>query len=190
MDLTKEAVLQAKSPEEILAAAADELFDACDLSEDDDLDPDNHVEVIKRAYASSDCDDFAWMLHRMTGWQVVRATWQIPDWGFGHHTLVRSPEGRLLDVCGWTDEEALRKRYLGRKKTEMAFADAEPSPTGSFDEIEDDGTECQMTLIAGVIRNLPHAPYSTPEFRELTGRPLEGVDLPLPGEGPAPGPNL
>jgi hypothetical protein len=90
-------------PLEVFREAADWYFDVCSLYEDDDLDPDDHLEVIKRAFTSSDCDAFAYILNLMTGWQPVRVAWVTRD-GFGHHTLVRSPNGGLLDVGGWTDE--------------------------------------------------------------------------------------
>lgn len=87
---------------DVLAEASKCLFIACGLYEDEDLSPDNHLDVIQRAFTSSDCQDFSWMVHLMTGWPCVRATWSMPDLGWGHHSLIRDPEECLFDVCGCT----------------------------------------------------------------------------------------
>ena len=39
-----------------LAEAANWYFEVCELYEDEDLDPDNHLAVVQRAFTSSDCD--------------------------------------------------------------------------------------------------------------------------------------
>ena len=49
-----------------------------------------------------------------------------------------------------------------------------------FDDFDDDGIESGMKRIASVIRSLPYAPFDTPEFREMSSRPIQGVDLPDP----------
>ena len=165
---------------EALREAADWLYDACWLYEDEDLDPDNSIAVIKRAYTSSDCDDFAWMLNLMTSWPVVRATWQISDWGFGHHSLVRAPDGRLLDVRGLTDEATAAKRCCRRKDIEVKFTEVPAKPLNDYDGFDDDGFEPDMQRLAAIVRNLPYAPFNTPDFQQLSLRPLAGVDRPQP----------
>ena len=55
----------------------------------------------------------------------ARFSWTIPDWGFGHHTLVKSPDGRHLDVTGWTSAQQLSKRY-GAKKHGYSITEAPP----------------------------------------------------------------
>jgi hypothetical protein len=180
-----------KTPVEILAEAADHLYEACELYEDADLDPDDHMAVIKRAYSTSDCDDFAWMVHLMTDWQVVRAVWPTPDGMAGHHSLVRAPDGRLFDVGGWTDEAKLTRKYLSKRGVaagaRISLSDGEASPLNDFNEVDDaTGLEEGMVRLASVIRALPHAPFGTRAFRALANRPIEGVDLPLPDEADEP----
>jgi hypothetical protein len=41
------------SNSDILAEAADYLYSACELYEDEDLDPDSYLEVIQRAFTTS-----------------------------------------------------------------------------------------------------------------------------------------
>lgn len=164
-------------PLAILAEAADWYYDVAGLHEDEDLDPGDHLEVVRRAFASSDCDDFSFILSKMTEWKCVRASWQIPDWGFGHHSLVMAPDGRLLDVTGWTDEAELSKRYGGRKGVKVTLAEAEATPSIGFDNYDETGIESGMARIAGVIRCLPYSPFCDDWFREMTLRPLEGADF-------------
>ena len=99
-----------------LAEAVAWLYDVCELYEDEDLDPDDHLQVVTRAFMSSDCDDFCFFVCAITGWQPVMITWSIPNWGFGHHSAARAPDGRLVDVRGWTEEADIRK-YFGIKKS-------------------------------------------------------------------------
>lgn len=143
-----------------LAEAADYFYDACELWEDEDLDRDDTIEVLTRAFRSSDCDDYAAVLSRMTGWDIVTMNWQIPDWGFGHHTLVRDPDGRLLDVGGWTDEAALREHFRIGKKTSVTWREGHFSSPMHGDD--DEASE----LIEAVVRNLPSLPYADPAFQE------------------------
>jgi hypothetical protein len=142
-----------------LAHAAEYFYDACELWEDDDLDPKDSIMVLTRAFRSSDCDDYASVLSRMTGWDVVTMSWQIPDYGFGHHALVRDPEGRLLEICGWTNEDALRDYFRVGKTTMISWRE------GHFSSpMYDDGDEASE-LIETVIGNLPHLPYADPAFQ-------------------------
>ena len=174
-------------PEEraaVLKEAADWYFDVHDLHEDGDLDPDDHLKIIQRAFASSDCDAFAHVLHAMTGWTVVRAAWTIPEWGFGHHALVRSPDGRLLDVTGWTDEKALAKRYRARKS--LNLSDTEPDSDSI--EPEEDGIDRNYARIVAIVRALPYAPFDAPEFQEMSLHPVPGADISLKGEHSDTGP--
>lgn len=173
----------------ILAEAATWYYDVCELYEDEDLDPDDHLEVIRRAFCSSDCNEFAAVLGEMTGWQTVIMSWQDAEQEFwGHHTLVRSPEGQLLDVTGWVTEKELKKRYgLGGARLKPEFKDAEPMSCMLGIEIEN-GIDENKQRIASVIRALPWGPFNEPWFQEITGRPLPGVDVPLPGDEPSASP--
>lgn len=169
----------------ILAEAAHFYYTAAELYEDEDLDPDDHLEVLKRAFASSDCDAFASVLARKTGWDTVRFSWTIPDWGFGHHTLVKSPDGRHLDVTGWTSAQQLSKRY-GAKKHGYSITEAPPFEAEPG-EVDDDGFDVDLKRIAAVIANLPYAPFDQAEFRLLCAEhELEGADFPIPQDQPEP----
>lgn len=145
-------------PDKSLADAADYFYSACDLWEDEDLDPEDSLEVLKRAFRSSDCDDFASVLSRVTGWPVTTMTWQIAGYGFGHHAMVRSPDGQLLDVGGWTDEKQLRKSFGVKADEPVGWTDGHISSP-----MYDDGDEA-VELIETVIANLPYEPFSSNRF--------------------------
>ena len=147
-----------------LAEAADFYYTANALYEDDDLDADDHLAVVLRNFTSSDCDAFADVVAEMTGWTTVRATWTVRE-DFGHHTLVRAPDGRLFDAAGFTDEAGLRKRYRARN---LRLADAPPLSVSHLDDPED------LRRIADVVRILPHAPFDGPGFRAVSLPPLKG----------------
>lgn len=162
--------------DEVLKEAASWYYDVAELYEDPDLDPDDSLEVVKRAFTSSDCDDFAAVLSEMTGWETVRASWSIPDWGFGHHTLVRHPRGGLIDVHGWSNELTLCQRYgiKGPLRIEAAL----PCPQTLNQDIDDLGIDESKRRIAAVIRALPYDPFIDKELRPLLKRPLPGADSP------------
>lgn len=90
------------------------LFEACCLYEDSSIDPDDHASVIDAAFLTSDCDDLAWVLSKVTGWPAVTLTWNmgrnVGSCLTGHHSLVKAPDGRYLDISGWTDVSALARR--------------------------------------------------------------------------------
>ena len=137
----------------VIEAAADRLWDTV---ESYDLDPDNSLAIVRQAYLSSDCDDFSWVLSRMTGWEVVQATWEAPGHTMGHHTMVKSPDGRLLDVIGWTDEQAAAKRY--RKPESVRFSNVpQASPLNDL-------CDADVNNIIAVIRALPDAPFQDEAF--------------------------
>lgn len=154
-----------------LTDAADYFYDVCELWEDEDLDQDDTLEVLKRAFRSSDCDDYAAILSRMTGWAVATMTWQVPGHGFGHHALVKDPDGRLLDVGGWTDEQALRKAFGIKKNWEVKWHEGHISSP-----MYDDGDDA-VELIETVIGELPYAPYSDPAFQAALVRPDRSEDF-------------
>lgn len=140
---------------------AEWLYDVCELYEDDDLDVQNADEVIKRAFMSSNCDDFAWLLSKITTWPTIRITWTIPDWGFGHHMVVRSPDGSLLDVRGWTDEEATRLYFGVGPKTTMTLSTADPSADWT------DAADSGFQIMLRALKSRDVAPFNTLEFRAM-----------------------
>jgi hypothetical protein len=146
-----------------LAQIASYYYHVCELYEDEDLDPNEHLKVIERAFMSSDCDDFAWLMHEVTGYQVVKVTWQDPGWGFGHHSVVRDEENNLIDVRGRTNLDELRSHFRIKSSIELNSIDAKPSEPGTFDIDMSDGG---MNNLVGVLRLLPHAPFNTAEFQQ------------------------
>lgn len=145
-----------------LGEIASWYYDVCELYEDDDLDPHDHMKVIERAFMSSDCDEFAWLLHEVTGLQVVRIAWKIPNWGFGHHSVVRGGDGKFIDVRGETDLDEIRAHFRIKSSTRLNISETEPQEP-SFDvDMEESG----MKNLVGVMRLLPHAPFNTTEFQQ------------------------
>jgi hypothetical protein len=143
---------------------AEFLYEVCELYGDEDLDPSNADEVVKRAFMSSNCDDFAWLLSEITGWPTVRMTWQIPEWGFGHHTLVQSPEGRLLDVRGWTDEARTRS-YFKLKKGVQTNVHVSPPHGADWTDPQDDAFKTMIAALKG--RKV--SPFSSKAFQAKIG---------------------
>jgi len=166
----------------VLKDAAEHYYDDCRLYEDEDLDQTNTLEVIRRAFSSSYCNDFAAVLSEMTGWPTAQAVWPYKNYGLRYHTLVRAPDGLLLEVSGLVSEEKLEKRHSdSRDGTPCEIKAAEPE-IQILGSVDDAGFDEEKRRIAGVIRALPYAPFNTPEFRQMSQRPLAGVDFPLSEE--------
>lgn len=176
-----------RTPAEILAEAASFYWEVAELDLDE-VDPDDHVAVLRKAFTESDCNDFAWMLHAMTGWPMVRASYQLSKMDTGHHTMVRAPDGRLLDVRGYASEAQMARRCYGMKGALVTFAETEPGRPLALDEIDEDGFSEGLQRLAGIIRSLPGRPFQSQDFREMSLRPVEGVDVPMQGPDAAPGP--
>lgn len=161
-----------------LKEASDYYYDVAEVYENDDIDPEDEIAVLKYAFSSSDCDDFAYVLHKLTGYRVVEQRWSGPD-GFGHHSLVQAPDGRLLDVHGWIDANVLEKRYgLDRKGYSSRLEETKPNPMSDFNSHDDEGFEEGLRRIVSVIRNLPYEPFNEGWFQKLTRKELPGVDVP------------
>lgn len=138
-------------------------YDVCELYEDDDLDPSDHIKVIERAFMSSDCDEFAGLLHEVTGLQVVKLTWQDPSWGFGHHSVVRGGDGKFIDVRGETDLDGIRTYFRIKPSIKLNAIETKPQePSSFYVDMEDTG----MKNLVDVMRLLPHAPFNTAEFQQ------------------------
>lgn len=90
--------------------AADSVADMLDDEGWDAFEVLSSIKKVQYRYSHADCDDVALVLHRALGWSVVAVTSQNGML----HRLVQSPEGRLLDVTGWTDITSLAKRYKSK----------------------------------------------------------------------------
>lgn len=164
------------SPAQVLAESAAHHYEACELHEDEDLDPSDPLAVLKRAFTSSDCDAYADAMRRLTGWELVRMSWTGRN-GFGHHTLVRRPDGALVDVEGVTTEADLKRRY---RAPTAVFADADSLMASSSGELLEDGRDADLFRLASTIRAFRHDLYGTSEFMTLASREIEGIDVPEP----------
>ena len=161
---------------EILREAADWYIHVCDLW--DDVDGNDDIAVLRLAFTESDCDDFSWILNAMTGWQVVTAVWTTRDGDLGHHSLVRSPDGRLLDACGWCGPTDLAVRYTGRRNGRIRFSDVEAVPSMEPQDWDDEGMSATVSRLVGVVRSLPGEPFATEEFGTASSLPVVGADIP------------
>lgn len=145
-----------------LKTIANHLYVACCLYEDRLIDPDDHAAVIDAAYLSSDCDDFAWVMSMVTGWPAVTLTWN-PGGGksSGHHSVVKAPDGRLLDISGWTDVNALAAR-AGVTARSIEESELEHDPLGVSEQEDDEGMEAALN--AG--RALGRTPFNEAWFSD------------------------
>ena len=160
-----------------------EGMDEGDFERFEALAPPMQVRIL---YTRSDCDDFAVALHRVTGWPLVAIAFPDEEMGVGHHTMVRSPDGSMLDAGGWSTRSAVKRRYGGpaAKFSAPGGEEVAMSPSVGFEAAGDpDGLDDALCRAVSAMRQLPWAPFDEPGFRERSLRPLEGVDLPLPDPG-------
>jgi len=132
------------------------------------------AEKVRHFFCSSDCDAFAVALHRMTGWPIRALS--SPDHG-PVHRFVEAPDGRFLDAGGWTSLDGMKKRY-GIRKALLTEPFGEEIASGYIEDDFFDGYESALGKAVAAIRQLPWAPFDEPEFREITARPVAGVDFP------------
>lgn len=139
-----------------LGAAA--LLAAQDLFDDETcvwFAGQSDIDKIVWRYSRSDCDDFAVVLTALTGWPVVSVA---PPGGTSVHRLVECPEGRLLDVTGWTSLEALRLRY-NRSTLEIV------RDTALNQSLLDD--EASELAVLAAMRHLSFGAFVEPSFIRL-----------------------
>lgn len=110
------------------------------------------VERIQWRYCHADCDDFALVLHEITGYPIV---------GLSHpskgpiHRLVEAPDGRFIDAKGYVSIDDLKRRY--RLKSLQVYINAGGCATiNSDDEIAD---------IIRAMLHFPEDPFQGVEFR-------------------------
>lgn len=137
---------------EILQEAADFYYEAACLHEDVDLDPEDHLEVVLRAFLSSDCDAFAQVLSDMTGWPTSVVTWSVPVFGFGHHTVCVSPDGSFVDIAGRLTLDEMAERY-GVEKSALKVG-PEGGQMLSGVDLDDEGRDRIERVIGVFLREL------------------------------------
>lgn len=166
---------------EIADWALDDLTSDCTDAEVERLEAMRENALLRYYYTAAECDVFAFVLHQMTGWPVI-------GYASFHrgalHRLVRAPDGRLLDAHGWTDLARLDQRYgcyagyltpPGGPELCVGLLEDDLDDTGFYE-----GFAAQYA--ASAIRQLPWGPFTTARLRQLTARPVPGVDVPVAPE--------
>lgn len=127
-----------------------------DLYEDEEFDELlllGAVQKIQIQYTHSDCDNFAYALNQITGWEFVSVVSRSKG---PLHRLVRTPEkdgSRLVDVCGFVTEADLQKRY---KSKALQISSATGLIGCNLDE--DD----ELLPVMSAMTHLPYPPFSEP----------------------------
>lgn len=154
-----------------LSALADWYFDLAELHDHEDLEPEDSVAVLRRAFTTSECGPFAVVLADLTQWRIVNMTAN----GRVIHSLVRAPGGRLADATGWTTEHALQKRY-GAETAQFTSFPGMLAIGASSISAESDRNCLERTRIVSVIQLLPGSPFQDAWFKEITQPRTHGVD--------------
>jgi hypothetical protein len=119
---------------EVLARdAADSVADMLDDDAWDRFEALSPIEQVKYRYLHADCDDVALVLHHALGWPFIA----VSSENGMLHRLVQSPDGRLLDVGGWTDAAALAARYKTKKLAVSEAGGEEMCQSTLHDDPED-----------------------------------------------------
>lgn len=139
---------------ELAADARTAVEDLIDDDRWDDFMALSDIEQIQWRYSHADCDDFALVLHEITGWPVMMVS--SPSRG-PIHRLVQADDGRLLDVQGWTSLEALKVRYKVKRLTIAEVSCPEVFSMVSSDE--------DRLPILDAMKLMPNAPFSDAAFQ-------------------------
>jgi hypothetical protein len=125
-------------------AIAAHFYESCCLYEDPSIDPADPERVIDAALLTSDCDDLAWLLAKVTGWKAVTVMWSLGGAFTGHHSVVKAPDGRYLDITGWTDiaEISARTGVERRKLREVEFRH---HPFSFEEKADDEGLDALLS---------------------------------------------
>jgi len=138
---------------DLASAAANSVFDLLDSETFRWFESLTDVAKIQWRYCHADCDEFAQTLAALTGWPILSVT--HPNEG-PLHRLVEAPDGRLLDVRGWTTPDALAARYtvdaVALQRGEFVFE-------SFFSPIDDIGP------VVDAILQLPDAPFPESGFQ-------------------------
>jgi hypothetical protein len=158
---------------------ADFFYESCCLGDDPSIDPCNHLAVIDAAFLSSDCDDFAWVLSKITGWPARTLLWDLGNGVTGHHAVVEAPDGRYLDVTGWTDCAASAARS-GIEDRLVSVHEFRHHPFNFSEFADDEGIEVLLGVFDAVARD----PFTQPWFQTAladyrSGLPSEDPPLPF-----------
>lgn len=144
----------------------------------------NDVGRVRYFYTSSNCDDFATAMHEIAGWPVVA----IADNAKGPvHRLVQHLNGKFVDASGWVTFEELCKRYALKEPYLITGTKAENWMPGTlYEDVDDNGIDDALTNVVTAIRHLPYAPFNEDWFQEMSSKPVDGVDRPIPDPGLTP----
>ncbi len=142
--------------EEIADIGMDIISDLLSDEAIDSLDGDT-LKIIEKLYGSSDCDNFAVALHRITGWPIVGLS--SVDVG-PVHRCVQNPEGLMVDVFGETTRADMVKRY-SIKTAIWSGPGGEELALGST--VDDELSDFEMAV--STISQLPYAPFDGEVFK-------------------------
>lgn len=167
-----------------LSSISEWYYSVLDLWEDADEElPVEHwatdagiKEVMARAFGSSDCGNFAAILHEMTGYPLMNL---IGPGGAPVHSFVQTPEGDAIDIHGVRPVSKVARAY-GFKGRDPVIINVRPGDAcGCYlgQDVED-GIDEEAVRVASVIRQIPWAPFNTPDFQRMSNAPLRGVDFP------------
>lgn len=90
--------------------ANDAAYAISDLLDEVGLEAFNALPALEKVisrYLHADCDDFALVLHEVTGWPIVGVVGRCGPL----HRLNQAPDGRLVDAAGWVTSADLARRY-------------------------------------------------------------------------------
>nr|WP_250807626.1 hypothetical protein [Neorhizobium tomejilense] len=137
------------------------FYESCGLSDDPSIDPGDALGVIDAAFLTSDCDDLAWVLSKITGWPGRTIIWNMGDCLTGHHSVVEAPDGRFLDVSGWTDRASIAVR-AGKEERFLDVHELRHYPFNFLEFSDDEG----MEMILGVLDVVGRPPFTEDGFRK------------------------
>lgn len=135
--------------------ALDVIAEFYDDEEFNDIEQLCDVDKLRLQYKRSDCDNFAFAMNLLTGWDMVSVTSSKG----ALHRLVRTPPedgARLVDVEGFVSEADLRKRY---KSKTLSIATTSTLMGCTVDSDDD-----ALSLVVAAMAYLPTAPFTDAEF--------------------------
>jgi hypothetical protein len=155
--------------EQLAGSAAGAISDLMSDEDWEKFDELSYVKQVQYRYLHADCDDVAIALNRITGWEVR----SISSEKGPLHRLVSDPDGRLVDITGWTSMEDIRIRY-GAKKLLISDPGAPRVYCSSILEEDEDFQE-----VANALLLIPVEPFQSEikndiiRFCQVTGLKLD-----------------
>lgn len=140
-----------QSIEQLASSAAGAISDLMSDEDWEIFDDLTYVEQVQYRYLHADCDDVAFALNKITGWEIRSVSSEMGPL----HRVVSSPDGRLVDITGWTNLAEIREKY-GAKKLLISDAGAEYVYCSSILEEDEDFQE-----VANALLLIPSEPFQS-----------------------------